>query len=157
VANVLSAANNGFWSTAANVNSSLLSHTHVSEFTAGKSVVSLVGYAGLPDSVTAVNQGATALSYNGVPYSYSAVESGQYSLWGYEHLYYTSAFKAAAGDPLTFANGLADEIFSTDADIDVNGTGDHVDQGQAGTAAGVLYGDMTVKRLSPLGEYIFQK
>jgi hypothetical protein len=51
-----------------------------------------LGYLGLGDATaTAIPGGARALSWNGVPYSAAAVTEGQYTFWGYEHLFYLSS------------------------------------------------------------------
>ncbi len=47
-----------------------------------------MAWLGLKDANDAKGQGAEYLSYEGVPYSLAAVQNGQYTLWGYLHLYY---------------------------------------------------------------------
>ena len=44
-----------------------------------------IGYLGVSDA-SAVSSTTTILAYNGVPFSTTNVQSGQYPLWGYEHL-----------------------------------------------------------------------
>ena len=66
-----------------------------------------------------VNNGANRLTYNGVAYSKAAVQNGQYSLWGYQHLYARSGLSATKltlvkgttkpADPIK-SNGLANAI-----------------------------------------------
>lgn len=96
----------------------------------------LVGYLGISDATSALSGNssgnAVALSYDGVPYSVQAVENGQYSVWGYEHEYYVSGNSKAS-----FANAIADEIFSTDADIDNNENHAQAD------AAGIFYNSVS--------------
>lgn len=113
-------------------------------YTAGTSQVLLAGYVGVADLSSALsgNAGgnAIALEYNGVPYSAANVENGTYTLWGYEHMYYTTATGTTAGSLLAVINGIADEIFGTDADI--NSSGVHA----AANQAGILYGTMDFVR-----------
>jgi hypothetical protein len=108
----------------------------------------LVGYLGVADGYSITNPSATgvtagvALSYNGVPYSVGAVENGAYTFWSYEHLYYQGIHGGTplAGEQLTIANAIAQQIFTTDADI--NSSGAH----GAGNAAGIFYSAMKVNR-----------
>jgi hypothetical protein len=90
-------------------------------FTVGTSTAYIVSCLGTSDAATAITAGAFGLSYNGVPFSIAAVEEGQYSLWGYEHLYYLtsatgtqSAVSGGSGVNTTqdAADALADKIFS---------------------------------------------
>ncbi|MDB6078857.1 MAG: hypothetical protein JWO82_2604 [Akkermansiaceae bacterium] len=78
---------------------------------AGKSNVAtnaFIGYTGIADAVgTAIPGGARALTWNGVAYSPTAVQEGQYSFWGYEHLFYKSTL---AGTALNFANALQAQV-----------------------------------------------
>jgi hypothetical protein len=69
-------------------------------------------YLGLGDAGTAISNGAHALTYSGVPYSIGAVEEGQYTFWGYEHLYYRDTTVATVK---SVADKLALQIFNTDA------------------------------------------
>src|SRR5450432_139296 len=71
-----------------------------------------VTYLGLSDAATAIADGAHALNYNGIPYSITAVQEGQYTFWGYEHLYYRDSTPATVK---TVADKLALQIFNTDA------------------------------------------
>jgi hypothetical protein len=71
-----------------------------------------VTYLGLGDATTAIGNGAHALTFNGVPYSQDAVQEGQYTFWGYEHLYYRDSTVTAVR---TVADKLALQIFNTDA------------------------------------------
>jgi hypothetical protein len=75
---------------------------------------SFVTYLGLGDATTAIGNGAHALSFNGIPYSQDAVQEGQYTFWGYEHLYYRDTTVAAVK---TVADKLALQIFNTDAPV----------------------------------------
>lgn len=93
-----------------------------------------VGYLGIADATSTV--GTTALSYNGVPYSVVAVQTGRYTLWSFEHMYYISAgVNALTGTGKTTADTVADKIFTTDAPTNSSGT---TLAGQA-NAAGILY------------------
>jgi hypothetical protein len=71
-----------------------------------------VTYLGLSDAATAVGNGAHELTYNGTPYSQTAVQEGQYTFWGYQHLYYRDSTPAGIK---TIADKLALQIFNTDA------------------------------------------
>lgn len=73
---------------------------------------SFVTYLGLGDATTAISNGAHELTYNGIPYSQTAVQEGQYTFWGYEHLYYRDSTAASVR---TVADKLALQIFNTDA------------------------------------------
>ncbi len=68
-----------------------------------------IGYLGIKDafSVTGNSGGALNLAYNGVPYSAAAVRNGQYTLWGYQHLYNKSGLSASL---TTFKSSLAATI-----------------------------------------------
>ncbi|MGA3170394.1 MAG: hypothetical protein ABSE62_05220 [Chthoniobacteraceae bacterium] len=124
------------------------------DYTAGTSQIALIGYLGVADAysdlasnggVTIAGQSSNAkllgLSYNGVTYSANAVEQGQYTLWGYEHMYYTTA----AGTVKTVLDGIADKVFTTDADLDSGGNHAHPDQ------AGIKYSTMNFNRSSVEG------
>ncbi|TSA30648.1 MAG: hypothetical protein D4R65_12840 [Verrucomicrobiaceae bacterium] len=60
--------------------------------------VVLVSYLGTNDSTTAVTNGAVALAYNGVTLGVNSggittpalIQNGQYTLWGYEHLFWVT-------------------------------------------------------------------
>jgi hypothetical protein len=75
---------------------------------------SFLTYLGLGDATTAIANGAHALAFNGVPYSQTAVQEGQYTFWGYEHVYYRDSTTAAIR---TVADKLALQIFNTDAPL----------------------------------------
>jgi hypothetical protein len=93
-----------------------------------------VGYMGIADAKSTV--GTTELSYNGVPYSVAAVQSGQYTFWSFEHMYYISGGASAlTGTAKTTANTIADKIFTADAPTNSSGV---TLAGQV-NAAGVLY------------------
>jgi len=118
-------------------------------YTAGSSQCLLLGYVGVADAYgvlasiggTAIaGQPSTAkalgLSYEGVNYSPAAVENGEYTLFGYEHMYYTTA----TGTVKTVLDGIADKVYGSDADID--SSGNH----GAGDAAGIFYSSMNFSR-----------
>lgn len=65
--------------------------------------VTILAWLGLNDAATAITNQAVGLSYEGVPYSATAVYEGQYTLWGYLHLYY----KTPIGSETTFRTALA--------------------------------------------------
>jgi len=90
------------------------------------------GYVGLSDAATAEAGGASDLSYNGVPYSTNAVQEGQYTFWGYEHMYWRSGF---SGNPYTVANLIANELLTNDSAV-ISG----------GVAPGILLQNMNVSR-----------
>ena len=78
----------------------------------GGSIV--LGYLGLSDAATALTTNGTnnqvagkELKYNGVTYSADAVRNGNYSLWGYFHMYYKTTF---SGSEKTFADALATAV-----------------------------------------------
>ena len=66
-----------------------------------------IGYLGLPDSATAVTGGAKELKWNGVLYSAAGVQGGQYTLWGYQHLF---VGPAASPNDSAAANAIAGEL-----------------------------------------------
>lgn len=69
----------------------------------GPVAVTILGYLGLSDASAAITNQAVGLSYEGVPYSTEAVYEGQYTLWGYLHLYY----KTPTTDETTFRTALS--------------------------------------------------
>ena len=71
----------------------------------------LMGYFGVNDA-TAVNSGNNNLTYNGTAYSVQGIQEGQYTFWGYEHLFYRSSL---AGNQLTVANQIRDQVKTADA------------------------------------------
>jgi hypothetical protein len=71
-----------------------------------------ITYLGLSDAATAVGNGAHELHFNGITYSQDAVQEGQYTFWGYEHLYYRDTTPAGIK---AIADKLALQIFNTDA------------------------------------------
>lgn len=78
----------------------------------------LVGYAGVSDANGKTNGGLVELAYNGVTFSTNAVAQGQYTFWGYEHLYVSP--NATAADS-TLAAGLGNNILnSTTATLNPN-------------------------------------
>jgi len=69
-----------------------------------------IGYLGIGDAKTLVNNGGVWLSFNGVPYSNGAVEEGLYSFWNYEYLY---GRVGISGFPQTYGNKLASTLIPT--------------------------------------------
>jgi putative hemolysin len=70
----------------------------------------LLGYAGVSDANGKTNGGLVKLPYNGVSYSTNAIAQGQYTYWGYEHLYVSPNANATAK---SFATGLGNQIYAT--------------------------------------------
>jgi hypothetical protein len=66
-----------------------------------------IGYLGLSDATTALTAGAKELTWNGVLYSPEAVYGGQYTMWGYEHLF---ASNSATTATKTVADAIAAEL-----------------------------------------------
>jgi hypothetical protein len=68
--------------------------------------VSVIGYQSTSDAASSITGGARALSYNGFPVTYTgsalsattraALVNGQYTMWGYEHLYSKTAIDPSA-------------------------------------------------------------
>jgi hypothetical protein len=88
--------------------------------------VFFIGYLGTADAggvgSTSIS-GATALTYNGVACSSSNIQSGAYSFWSYEHMYYLNSGTGAITDSTTlnFVNNLADSVAQTYAPYDNGG------------------------------------
>lgn len=84
--------------------------------TAGTIVVS---YLGLSDAVTALGTATPGkeLTYNGVGYSAVAVETGEYSFWGYLHLYYKNSL---TGTSKTFSDALGVALRSNPGSAGLN-------------------------------------
>jgi hypothetical protein len=99
----------------------------------------LIGYVGATDANSAIKAGGHALSYNGVPLlSYNgttsenlaAVQNGQYTFWTYEHVYRLASISSTTLGNI--ADGIADNVYLTDADVASDGT----HQGTSGSIAG---------------------
>lgn len=88
----------------------------------GNTGVILIGYLGIPDA-TANSMGPanTWLTLNGVFESDDAIAQGQYSYWGYEHLYGKNGL---SGSQLTYGNSLFAEV-NTFLGTLGNGAGKH--------------------------------
>jgi len=67
----------------------------------------LAGYAGVSDANGKVSSGLVEVGYNGVAFSQTNVENGQYSFWGYEHVYQNPAADTAVSD---FATALGNYV-----------------------------------------------
>jgi hypothetical protein len=86
----------------------------------GVSKAYLVAYLAASDAASLPT--ANFLSYNGVPYSAANIDNGAYTFWTFEHMYYrTSGANAISGLTQTFANALADEVFTFDAQTNSSG------------------------------------
>jgi hypothetical protein len=82
----------------------------------------LIGYAGESDATTVVNAGGKFLSFNGVVYGTTTggavsfnrtlIDEGEYTLWGYEHLYYKSGNANAS-----ILTALASQVRTKDAAV----------------------------------------
>jgi hypothetical protein len=95
----------------------------------------LIGYIGIADVQTALIAGAKEMTYNGVPYTVPNVQSGAYTFWGYEHAYRNTA--AGTGPVQAFIDSVADEIYTTDANVS--------------TASGILPSTVKANIASPGG------
>jgi len=70
----------------------------------------LVGFAALGDVISKTNAGLVPLTFNGVAYSTNAVIEGQYTLWGYEHIYLSPN---AASVDIALASAWGNSILAT--------------------------------------------
>ena len=70
----------------------------------------LVGYAGTSDANGQTANGLVKLNYAGVACSTNAIAAGQYTFWGYEHLYYGASATTAAK---AVASSLGNLIYSS--------------------------------------------
>ena len=70
----------------------------------------LIGYAGVSDANGKVSGGLVELAYNGVAFSTNAVAQGQYTFWGYEHLYIGAAADSTA---IALANAVGSSVYSS--------------------------------------------
>jgi len=122
-------------------------------FVAGSSTCTLVGYVGLSDAASAISKGCHALSYNGVPYTLANVQNGSYSMWGYEHMYYTNALAIQTSNLTKQAcDSIADYTFRFDANCNKDdGDNGHDGASSSNAASGVLYGTMHVVRTAQEG------
>lgn len=91
----------------------------------------LLSYLGTSDASTATGLdsnadggftgsglGAKVCSYNGVAFSPTALDEGQYTFWGYEHMYYSSALTSVTNG-VNIVNAIATQIASSDAVVKV--------------------------------------
>lgn len=72
--------------------------------------VVLLSYPGINDGNTAIANGAKLLKYNGYDYSPDKVYNGQYTLWGYQHLYHVSGLTTGTGSETAFKTALIAQI-----------------------------------------------
>jgi hypothetical protein len=70
----------------------------------------LVGYAGTSDANGQTNNGLVKFSYDGVASSTNAIAQGQYTFWGYEHLYVSPSADTAAK---AVATGIGTGLIAT--------------------------------------------
>ncbi len=54
----------------------------------------VLAWLGENDALTAQTNGAKLLTYNGVTFTQDNIRNGEYTLWGYEHMYTTSGLSA---------------------------------------------------------------
>jgi len=84
----------------------------------------IVGYIGVSDasSIPSSNN-AKVLTYNGVAYGPTDVFNGNYSFWGFEHMYYKTGGTNAIGviGSKGFADTLADALFTQDCQTNSSG------------------------------------
>ena len=99
-----------------------------------------IGTLGTSDAA-GVNNGANRLTYNGVAYSKAAVQNGQYSLWGYQHLYARSGLSATKLTLVKGATKPADPVKS-------NGLANAIDTALSTSANNVQLSTMKVGRSS---------
>jgi hypothetical protein len=69
-----------------------------------------VGYAGTSDANGQTNNGLVKFSYDGVASSTNAIAQGQYTFWGYEHLYVSPSADTAAK---AVATGIGTGLIAT--------------------------------------------
>ena len=72
----------------------------------------LIGYLSTGDAAVALLGQGKELTYNGVLYSINNVQQGQYTFWGYEHLYYRTGSSVS-----TVADAIAAQIHNTTGTI----------------------------------------
>jgi hypothetical protein len=97
---------NGGYSSGGTIALALANHTPANTF--------LVSYLGVNDAANAVSLGAHQLAFNGNTYSVSGVAEGDYTFWGYEHLYYRNN---TATPTKATADKLALQLYNTDAPL----------------------------------------
>jgi hypothetical protein len=94
----------GGYSSGGTVALALANHTPANTF--------LLSYLGISDATNAVSLGAHQLAFNGNTFSAAGIQEGDYTFWGYEHLYYRNSTATASKN---IADKLAQQIFNTDA------------------------------------------
>jgi len=97
---------NGGYASGGGVAAAIANHTAAGQF--------MMSYLGASDAATAVGNGAHELTFNGTSFDANAIAEGDYTFWGYEHLYYNTT-KVPAGTKRQLADKLALQIFNTDA------------------------------------------
>jgi ABC-type phosphate transport system substrate-binding protein len=95
---------NGGYNSGGTVALVLANHTAAGQF--------MVSYVSVGDAGTAVTNGAIELTFNGSTFSTSAVAEGNYTFWGYEHLYYLATIPTATK---SIADAIATRLFNFDA------------------------------------------
>jgi hypothetical protein len=121
----------------------------------------LIGYLGFADGygLTNPSSGSStgyALTYNGVAGTVANIQNGEYTYWGYEHMYYVTSGTNAIGANQGAADGIADLVFNTYASTNGNGvTAPSTDQVEKPPVAGILYntvGPTRTQEGAPLSE-----
>jgi len=96
---------NGGYGSGGTVALVLANHTANNQF--------MISYVGVSDAATATSNGAHELTYNGTSFDPNAIAQGDYTFWGYEHLYYSTL--GVTGTKKTLADKVAVQLFNTDA------------------------------------------
>jgi hypothetical protein len=103
---ITEAVGNGGYSSGGTVALVLANHNAANQF--------MISYLGASDAATATSNGAHELTFNGTAFDPNAIAQGDYTFWGYEHLYY-STIGVPAGPKKQIADKIALQIFNTDA------------------------------------------
>jgi hypothetical protein len=104
--NIQEVTGNGGYNSGGTVALVLANHTAANQF--------MVSYVGVSDAATAVANGANELTFNGFIFGAGNIQDGQYTFWGYEHLYYNNT-DLPAGPARDLANKIATRLFNFDA------------------------------------------
>jgi hypothetical protein len=103
---ITEAVGNGGYNSGGTVALVLANHTAANQF--------MVSYVSVSDAGTATSNGANELTFNGFSFDANGIAQGEYTFWGYEHLYY-SPIGVPAGTKKQLADKVALQIFNTDA------------------------------------------
>jgi hypothetical protein len=105
--NIVEAVGNGGYASGGTLALALANHTAANQF--------IISYLGASDAATATSNGAIELTYNGVRFDPNSIAQGEYTFWGYEHLYYSGIGVPNGTTKKQIADKLALQIFNTDA------------------------------------------